>query len=162
MSKYKEKEEKNPEEISPKSLLEQLLKEGAKKMLQEAIENEVEEYIVKNQSKRDERGHRLAVRNGSLPEREILTGLGRIRVKQPRVDDRRLRNKNGAETFSSKILPRYLRRIPSISNLIPALYLRGISTGDFPRALAAILGERAQRAFCFQYRPSEGRMGGRV
>jgi len=97
-------------------------------MLQSAIENEAEEYVVKNQFKRDERGHRLAVRNGSLPEREILTGLGLIRMKQPRVDDRKLR-KNGAEFFASTILPPYLRRIPSIDNLIPALYLRGISIG---------------------------------
>lgn len=144
MSEYNEKEEKNPEEISPKSLLEELLREGARKMLQSAIENEVEEYIVKNQFKRDERGHRLAARNGSLPEREILTGLGLIRVKQPRVDDRKLRKQNGAESFTSTILPPYLRRIPSIDNLIPALYLRGISTGAFPQALEAILGERAK------------------
>ena len=144
MSKCNSKERKNPEEISPKSLLEEILREGARKMLQAAIENEVEEYIVKNQLERDDRGHRLAVRNGFLPEREILTGLGLIRVKQPRIDDRGLRSENGGGSFTSAILPPYLRRIPSIDNLVPALYLRGISTGDFPQALSAILGENVK------------------
>jgi transposase-like protein len=119
--------------------LEELLKEGARKMLQAAIESEVTEYLEKHRSFRDEEGHCLAVRNGYLPEREILTGVGPIPVRQPRVDDRKLR-----ERFTSRILPRYLRRIPSIDNLIPVLYLKGISTGDFPQALAAILGESAK------------------
>lgn len=128
---------------SPRSVLDELLREGARKMLQEAIMQEVAEYLEKHQSVKDENGHRLAVRNGYLPEREILTGLGPIRIKQPRVDDRKLRRSQDLEGFSSKILPSYLRRIPSIDNLIPALYLRGISSGDFPRALSAILGENA-------------------
>ena len=113
-------------------------------MLQRAIENEVDEYLEKHQDDVDETGRRLAVRNGYLPERELLTGIGPMRVKQPRVDNRRLREHKGEGVFSSNILPRYLRRIPSIDNLIPALYLKGISTGDFTRALSAILGEDAQ------------------
>ncbi len=76
-----------------------------------------------------------------MPTREILTGMGPLEVKQPRVDDRAL--KGSSERFTSNILPRYLRRIPSIDNLIPALYLKGISTNDFPSALAAILGQGA-------------------
>jgi len=125
-------------------VLEEVLRQGARKMLQAAIENEVNEYLERYGDNRDGTGRRLVVRNGYLPEREIVTGIGPLRVRQPRVDDRKLRRYNGAEVFSSKILPRYLRRIPSIDNLIPALYLKGISTGDFPRALSSILGERVQ------------------
>ena len=125
-------------------VLEEVLRQGARKMLQAAIENEVNEYLERYGDNRDGTGRRLVVRNGYLPEREIVTGIGPLRVRQPRVDDRKLRRYNGAEVFSSKILPRYLRRIPSIDNLIPALYLKGISMGDFPRALSSILGERVQ------------------
>jgi len=144
MGKYKPEREGSPEEETTKSVLEEVMREGARKLLQMAIENEVEEFLTKNECRKDGYGRRLAVRNGYLPEREILTGLGPIKVKQPRVDDRKLRKKKGAEQFTSRILPRYMRRIPSIDNLIPALYLKGISTGDFPRALSAILGEKAK------------------
>ena len=75
-----------------------------------------------------------------VPEREILSGVGPLLVKQPRVDDRKLRRHKEGEPFTARILPRYLRRLPSIDNLIPALYLKGISTGDFPRALSSIPG----------------------
>jgi len=77
-----------------------------------------------------------------MPERDILTGIGPLTIKQPRIDDRPL-DENNMERFTSNILPRYLRRIPSIDNLIPALYLKGISTNDFGTALSAILGEGA-------------------
>lgn len=138
------KEGTGPEGITPKSVLEEILKEGARQLLQRAIENEIKEYLERYTLEQDMRGRRLAVRNGYLPEREILTGLGAIKVRQPRVDDRKLRESREVESFTSNILPRYLRRIPSINNLIPALYLKGISTGDFPRALSAILGESAK------------------
>lgn len=134
----------SPQQLSLGDVLEEILREGARKMLQAAIENEVVEYLDKHKGLRDEAGHCLAVRNGYLPERAILTGVGPIPVRQPRVDDRKLREKEQIESFTSRILPRYLRRIPSIDNLIPVLYLKGISTGDFPQALAAILGEGAR------------------
>jgi len=111
-------------------------------MLKLALENEVNEFIAKHSALVDEEGRRVVSRNGYMPERDILTGIGPIRVKQPRVDDRKLDN-HDMERFSSNILPRYLRRIPSIDNLIPALYLKGISTNDFGTALSAILGEGA-------------------
>jgi putative transposase len=110
-------------------------------MLQTAIENEVADFIDQYKHRTDENGHRLAVRNGYMPEREITTGIGAISVKQPRLDDRKLRKDKGIPVFTSQILPRFMRRIPSIDNLIPALYLKGISTGDFSTALTAILGE---------------------
>lgn len=120
-----------------------LCREGARKMLQRAIEQEIAEYIEQHQNLVDESGHRLVVRNGHLPERQIQTGIGEISVKQPRVDDRR-RDKNGQRfRFHSSILPPYLRRTKSIDELIPWLYLKGISTGDFSDALAAILGPNA-------------------
>ncbi len=144
MSNYTDKTTANPALEDFASALEQILHKGAQDMLQLAIEIEVQQYIEKHQKELDENGHRIVVRNGYLPERELLTGIGPVKVKQPRIDDRKLRKKSeGTEGFSSRILPRYLRRIPSIDNLIPALYLKGISTNDFPQALSAILGKEA-------------------
>ena len=124
-------------EDEEKSFFEQLLQEGARKLLQAAIENEVMDYIKFHRDRRDENGQRLVVRNGHLPEREIISGIGPIKVRQPRV-----RHRDGGR-FSSAILPRFMRRTPSVDALIPVLYLKGISTGDFTEALAAILGEKA-------------------
>ncbi len=107
-------------------------------MLQSAIENEVEEYVDRYQRETDERGHRLVVRNGHKPTRPFLTPIGPLPVRSPRVDDRR----EGCQ-FTSAILPPYLRRVPSLDALIPALYLKGLSTTEFPQALAAILGPGA-------------------
>jgi len=119
--------------------LEELLKQGAQKMLQQAIEWEVREYLRVHETERDESGHHLVVRNGWRDSRPIQTGLGDIEICQPRVKNRRL-----GEKFTSYILPPYLRRSPSIEALIPALYLSGVSSNSFPRALEAILGEKAQ------------------
>ena len=121
-----------------RSVLDEIVREGARRMLQAAIEEEVAAYIDTHQDLHDEHGHRLVVRNGHLPEREILTGAGPLTVKKPRVHDRR----EGIR-FTSAILPPYMRRSPSIDALIPVLYLKGISTGDFSEALTAILGEGA-------------------
>jgi putative transposase len=128
-------EERAKDEEKP--YLEQLLQEGARKLLQAAIENEVMEYIQCHKDRRDGNGQRLVVRNGHLPEREIVSGMGAIKVRQPRVRHR------DQDRFSSAILPRFMRRTPSVDALIPALYLKGISTGDFSDALAAILGAGA-------------------
>jgi putative transposase len=122
-----------------KSVLEAIIREGARKLLQAAIENEVSAYVELFKELKDEKGRRVVVRNGSLPERSLLTGIGPLPVKQPRVRDKR----EGA-SFTSAILPRYMRRVPSLDNLIPTLYLKGISTGDFTGALEAILGENAK------------------
>jgi transposase-like protein len=124
-------------EDEEKPFFERLLQEGARKLLQTAIENEIIEYIQFHQDRRDENGQRLVVRNGHLPEREIISGIGPIKVRQPRV-----RHHDGGR-FSSAILPPFMRRTPSVDALIPVLYLKGISTGDFSEALEAILGEKA-------------------
>ena len=117
--------------------LETLLREGARRMLQAALEMEVDQYVSQCQAQRDQNGHRQVVRNGHHPERELVSGVGKIPVRQPRVDDRRPDRR-----FTSAILPKYMRRLPSIDQLIPALYLKGVSTSSFPEALKAILGEQ--------------------
>lgn len=119
----------NPEVFSPRSALEAVLRDGARKLLQEAIENEVSEYIDKFKELKDEKSRRIVTRNGHLPARDIQTGIGPINVRQPRV-----RDKLRPMAFSSAILPRYKRRTASLEQLIPELYLRGISTNNFPEA----------------------------
>jgi len=126
------------------SPLEEIAREGARKMLAEALELEVNEFLRKYSNLKDESGKQLVVRNGYSPEREIMTGIGNIEIKQPRIDDRKIRFEQKVPIYSSEILPKYLRRIPSIDNLLPALYLKGVSTGDFPVALESILGKNAK------------------
>lgn len=123
---------------NPQSVLDELVREGARRMLQTALEAEVGEYMERHRTLVDEGGHRLVVRNGHLPERDLITGVGPVRIKQPRVRDEREGKK-----FTSKILPPFMRRAPSIDALIPVLYLKGVSTGSFGEALAAILGPNA-------------------
>jgi transposase-like protein len=132
-------EAKNVVELqAPKNVLEEILREGARQMLQQAIEGEVADYLAKHRAAVDEHGRRLVVGNGRMPQRELTTGIGPLPVKQPRVRDRR----DGGK-FTSAILPPYMRRLPSVDELIPALYLKGVSTGDFAEALSAILGRDA-------------------
>ena len=124
--------------------LEDILRQGAQRLLQLAIEAEVHSFIESYKSSSDENGHCLIVRNGHHKEREILSSLGPLSIKQPRVDDRKLRQQCPGKKFSSTILPKYMRRVASLDNLVPALYLKGISTQDFPTALSAILGDSAK------------------
>lgn len=126
----------------PGTILEEIARAGARRMLAVALEAEVDEFLAQHADRRDQHGHRLAVRNGHLPKRSLVTGIGPIPIRQPRVDDRPL-TKQGESRFSSAILPRYARRAPSVDSLIPTLYLKGVSSGDFSQALAAILGEQA-------------------
>ena len=122
-------------------ILTNILRGGAQRMLAQAIDAEIAEWIETHRDVCDEAGHRQVVRNGRLPKRTILSGVGAIEVEQPRVLDRR--PKDEAEFFSSKILPPYLRKTKSLEDLIPWLYLKGISTGDFSEALAALVGPSA-------------------
>jgi len=127
--------------LKSKDVLTEVLREGAQQMLATAVEAEVADWIERHADLRDESGHRQVVRNGYLPERNITTGVGAVPVRQPRVHDRRPEGEK--EKFTSKILPPYLRKTKSIEDLIPWLYLKGISTGDFPEALASLLGPDA-------------------
>ena len=115
--------------------LEEILREGARKLLQQAIEAEVQEQLELHKNHRDESGRRIVKRNGYLPQRQIQTGLGVVRIQQPRLR---------GIPFSSAILPRYMRRVPSLEALIPALYLKGVSTGDMQEAPEAILGKNVE------------------
>jgi len=120
-----------------------ILREGAQRLLAQAVEAEVEAYIEAHKTLRDERGRRLVVRNGYKDERELQTGVGPVKVRQPRVNDRRIGEDGQRMRFTSSILPPYLRRTKSIEELIPWLYLKGVSTGDFSEALMALLGAGA-------------------
>jgi transposase-like protein len=118
--------------------IDDILRDGARRALQAAIEREVEEYIGRNSQHLDEHGHRLVVRNGHHPARKIQSGNGPIEVQQPRVNDKRVDEQGNRFHFTSKILPPYLRKTKAIEELIPWLYLKGISTSDFPEALACL------------------------
>lgn len=118
-----------------KTTLEEILCEGARKLLQQAVENEVQEQLEHCKEQRDAMGHRIVKRNGHLPQRQIQTGLGAVTIEQPCVR---------GIPFTSAILPKYMRRVPRVEALIPTLYLKGISTGSMQEALEAILGENAK------------------
>jgi transposase-like protein len=118
-----------------------VLREGARKMLAMAIELEAQAFVESRQHMVDGDGRRFVVRNGHMPERTIQTPLGDVPIKQPRVRDRRPASER--EAFQSSILPPYLRRTKAIEDLLPWLYLKGVSTGDFNEALAALLGPDA-------------------
>jgi transposase-like protein len=118
--------------------LTEVLRRGASTLLQQAVEAEVAEVIARFQELKDEHGRQRVVRNGHLPERRVQTGIGELPVKAPRVRDRA-----GELKFNSSILPRYLRRTRSLEELLPWLYLKGLSTGDFSSALTALLGKDA-------------------
>lgn len=120
-----------------------VLRDGARKMLAQAVELEVEDYLARHADLRGADGKRLVVRNGHMPERTIQTGLGDIPVKAPRVNDKRRDADGNRIRFHSALLPAYLRRTKAIEELIPWLYLKGVSTGDFSDALASLLGKDA-------------------
>ena len=136
MKQYTQEKDFCTEKSETWSVLEQLAREGARKMLQQALELEIEEYIQAHTQDTDSLGRKTIVRNGYHPKRSITSGIGPLPIRQPRVDDRK-----ESARFNSTILPKYLRRMPSINNLIPYLYLKDISTNDFSQALTAILGE---------------------
>ena len=118
--------------------LDGLAREGARRMLSVALELEVEAYLAKHADARDERGHALVVRNGKARARKVTVGSGTLEVQAPRVHDRR-----PGRRFTSRILPPWMRRSPKVNEVIPLLYLRGLSTGDFREALPVLLGEAA-------------------
>jgi transposase-like protein len=129
--------------IKEQSPLEQTLREGARQMLLQAIEAEVSEYVEAHGGEVDGNGRRLVVRNGYAQERTLVTGVGTLEVRAPRVEDKRIDEQGRKFRFHSQILPPYLRRTKGVEELIPWLYLKGISTGDFSEALEALLGADA-------------------
>lgn len=124
--------------------LDDLAREGARRMIATALEVEVEEYVASFAEELDEDGKRLVVRNGRARERRLTVGSGTVGIRAPRVNDRRIEEESGErKKFASKILPAYARRSPKVTDVLPALYLRGLSTGDFAPALRDLLGEDA-------------------
>jgi putative transposase len=123
--------------------LDEIARAGARRMLAEALEAEVEFYIEAARGERDERGHALVTRNGYAKEREILCGAGAVEVKAPRVNDRRVDEDGNRQRFKSVILPPYMRRSPKVTEVLPLLYLHGLSSGDFIPALEEFFGSEA-------------------
>jgi transposase-like protein len=123
-------------------LLTEVLRSGARTLLVQAVEAEVADFLAKHADLKTEVGRQRVVRHGHLPERAIMTGIGAVAVRQPRVRDREATD-GGRVRFTPSILPPYARRSKSLEVLIPMLYLRGISTGDFEETLAALLGKDA-------------------
>ncbi|MGX4690173.1 IS256 family transposase [Streptomyces sp. JNUCC 63] len=126
------------------SLIDEIVREGARRMLAAALEAEVDQYIAELAAERDERGRRLVVRNGHHRPRTVTTAAGPVEVRAPRVNDRRVDEATGErQRFSSKILPPWCRKSPKISEVLPLLYLHGLSSGDFVPALEQFLGSAA-------------------
>jgi len=124
--------------------LDELAREGARRMIAAALRAEADEYVERYAGEVDEHGHQLVVRNGRARERKVTVGSGTIPIKAPRVNDKRVDEETGErQKFSSRILPAYARRSPKVGEVIPILYLRGLSTGDFKPALEQLLGEDA-------------------
>ena len=123
--------------------IERIAREGARKLFQAALEAEVEEHLNRFEHLKDAEGHQTVVRNGHAPRRLILTGVGPVAVRRPRIDEREAKGQGGHQRFTSGILPRFLRRSPTLEGALATLYLKGISTNDFGAALAAIMGEGA-------------------
>lgn len=118
--------------------LDELAREGARRMIVAALELEVDQYVQELRHLRDELDHAMVVRNGYAQERTVQLGAGPVKVRAPRVNDRRPDHR-----FTSKILPPYMRRSPRPDEALPVPYLRGLSTGDFSEALEALLGREA-------------------
>src|SRR5438046_1852959 len=126
-----------------RSQLDEIAREGARRMLVAALETEVAAYLEAHRDERDDDGHALVVRNGKGRTRKVTVGAGTIPVSAPRVNDRRTDQDGERRRFTSRILPPYMRRSPKVAEVLPVLYLRGLSTGDFREALAALLGDNA-------------------
>ena len=131
-------EEESPEEPT----LDTLARAGARRMLMKALAVEVAQYVDEHADERDAQGHRLVVRNGRAQARTVTCGAGTLEVRAPRVNDQRVAE-GARQRFTSRILPPYMRRSPKVAEVLPILYLRGLSTGDFREALPVLLGDDA-------------------
>src|SRR5215207_5684357 len=123
--------------------LDEIARQGARRMLAQALEAEVHEYLEAARGQRDEHGHALVVRNGYAREREVLLGAGAVEVRAPRVNDRRVDENGQRKRFKSVIVPPYMRRSPKVTEVLPLLYLHGLSSGDFVPALEEFFGKKA-------------------
>jgi len=131
------------DQVDGRSLLDEIAREGARGMLLAALETEITAYLEAHAAERDGNGHALVVRNGKGRTRHVTIGSGTIAVSAPRVNDQRVHADGRRCKFTSRILPPYMRRSPKVAEVLPVLYLRGLSTSDFREALAALLGDDA-------------------
>jgi transposase-like protein len=160
MLRVVEKSTKENEEL--RTTLDELLQRGALKMLHEALEAEVDEYIRRHRDARDERGRAQVVRNGKAPARTLVTGSGTLEVRAPRVNDRRIDADGERHRFTSQILPSYMRRAPKVTEVLPILYVRGLSTGDFQAAFAGPAGPGGGRPLADDDHAADGELGSGV
>lgn len=126
--------------VENEDVLTHLLRKGARELIISAVQTEITDFLARYQDEVDADGRRAVVRNGYLPEREIMTGIGAVEIKVPKTRDR---SGQGIH-FRSELLPPYIKRTKSIETVLPWLYLKGISTGDFSEALGALLGKDAK------------------
>ena len=124
-------------------VLDEIAREGARRMLMTALKWEADSYVERHRSARDEQDHALVVRNGRAASRKVTLGTGTVEVQAPRVNDRRRDEHGHRQRFTSHILPPYMRRSPKVAEVLPILYLRGLATGDFRPALEGLLGADA-------------------
>ena len=123
--------------------LDEIARMGARRMLMAALETEADDYVERHRHERDDEGRALVVHNGRSQGRQLTLGTGTVELRTPRVNDRRRDEQGQRQRFTSRILPPYMRRSPKVAEVLPILYLRGLSTGDFRPALEGLLGEDA-------------------
>jgi putative transposase len=123
--------------------LDEIARMGARRMLMAALETEADDYVERHRHERDDEGRALVVHNGRSQGRKLTLGTGTVELRTPRVNDRRRDEQGQRQRFTSRILPPYMRRSPKVAEVLPILYLRGLSTGDFRPALEGLLGEDA-------------------
>jgi len=124
-------------------VLDEIVRDGARRMLAAALESEVDSYVTAATGERDDKGHALVTRNGKARARTVVTGAGALEIRAPRVNDRRTDEQSERVRFTSDILPPYARKSPKVSQVLPLLYLHGLSSGDFRPALSEFLGTDA-------------------
>ncbi|MEJ2082901.1 MAG: IS256 family transposase [Acidobacteriota bacterium] len=125
-------------------MIREIAREGARALLQSALESEIEYHLNRHRDLRTQEQRQMVVRNGHAPQRRIQTGIGPVSIRRPRIDERQaVKQDPKHRRFTSGVLPRFLRRTPTIEGVVATLYLKGISTNDFEEALKAIYGEEA-------------------
>jgi hypothetical protein len=147
------------EELLP---LDEIARECVRRMLIEALKAEADDYVERHRGERDEYGRALVVRNGRAQGRKLTLGAGTVQLKAPRVDDRRRDEQGGRQRFTSHILRRYMRRSPKAAEVLPILYLRGLSTGDFSPRAGRALGRGRGRSVGAQHHPTYRLLGERI
>ena len=139
MDKYNADRPESPEEV--RKTLDEVVRNGAVEMLKKALAVEIAGYLQQYETVRDNKGYAMVTRNGYGKERRVTTGAGELKIRAPRINDRRVDEDGNRQRFRSSLLPPFLRRTKNMDELFPILYLKGISTGDFEEALEALLGK---------------------